>query len=296
MDIFDPGCADGHDEDQDEATNKYEDLTISIRKVVPVFLVQFGLLSFYIEDLNSPDSDTKDITKVKFTYWIIAVLFSLYGGDEQLGAEFSTDYWSKVLGFAKGEVLEIGDNQQAMEDFQRVGNQKVVWLNFMPVKLKFEWWIRFIMDLIINKGCRMLIMYTFPIMLCVEDPMDFVKDCTAVLFISTLDDIPDDPRSYDEILVKLKFKIYCMLKTKNHGEKPLLADDRQALTNLEIAYATEGADASKFDVFSQYDGTVWEEYLELSRETNKAKPVVEPGERKPQWYQQMLCRRRPQEP
>merc|ERR1712167_101262 len=69
-----------------------------------------------------------------------------------------------------------------------------------------EWIIRCIMDFCINGLGRSLVAYTFPIMLCVEGPLDFVKDCTAVLFISTLDD--NDKIELDSILAKLKFAQY----------------------------------------------------------------------------------------
>lgn len=63
-------------------------------------------------------------------------------------------------------------------------------------------------------------MYTFPIMLSVEDPLDFVKDCTAVLFISQLDDI-EKARPLAEILIKLKYEqIWAGLPLKmGHLEK-----------------------------------------------------------------------------
>merc|ERR1712039_119727 len=57
---------------------------------------------------------------------------------------------------------------------------------------------RFFLDFMINAVARSIIRGTVPIMLCVEGPLDFVKDVTAVFFILKLDDIDSDKDLSDE--------------------------------------------------------------------------------------------------
>lgn len=48
-------------------------------------------------------------------------------------------------------------------------------------------------------------MFTFPVLLCTEGPLDFVKDCTAIFFLTTLDDLDEsDNCSVEEQIVKIK--------------------------------------------------------------------------------------------
>lgn len=69
--------------------------------------------------------------------------------------------------------------------------------------------MRSYMDCLVNSIARDIILYTFPLMLCVEGPLDFVKDCTAIFFLTTLDDTgPEKPRTLSQMLARLKFNIF----------------------------------------------------------------------------------------
>jgi hypothetical protein len=82
------------------------------------------------------------------------------------------------------------------------------------------WFFRSLMDFAINGIARTIIMYTFPLLLCTEGSMDFIKDCTAVLFISKLDDLEGDSfKPFKEIAAKLKFKLYHRLREDDNGKE-----------------------------------------------------------------------------
>merc|ERR1712151_52246 len=66
--------------------------------------------------------------------------------------------------------------------------------------------LRQCMDFGVNAVVRSIVLHTFPILLSVEDPLDFVKDCTAVFFITTLDDL-DFPKDLIEMGIKMKFQL-----------------------------------------------------------------------------------------
>jgi len=69
---------------------------------------------------------------------------------------------------------------------EALGNHKI--FGFIPLPLRCEWYIRLGFDFMINSLVRKVVLLTAPIIFCTEEPLDFIKDCLAVFFISTLDD------------------------------------------------------------------------------------------------------------
>lgn len=178
----------GEGDEDDPVTSKYMDLTYPIRRLFPMFIIQGALLLLYVDNLNS-DDDTKDIEKVKFSYWIVGVLLQLYAGDRQLGDAYNKNYWDAL-------------DKSVLKD------QKHCVFNTCSLTYGTEWDMRNFMDFTINSVCRLIIMFTFPIMLCVEEPLDFVKDCTAVFFMTTLDDLElDDYKTVPQMMIQLKFNL-----------------------------------------------------------------------------------------
>merc|ERR1712039_979599 len=78
--------------------------------------------------------------------------------------------------------------------------------------------LRQTMDKFINSIAYNVIMFTFPIMLCVEGPLDFVKDCTAIFFLTTLDDTGfEKSKNIDQMLTRLKFnRCFERVRAKGH--------------------------------------------------------------------------------
>merc|ERR1712157_584699 len=99
-------------------------------------------------------------------------------------------------------------------------------------------------------------MFTFPVMLAVEGPLDFVKDCTAVLFISTLDDT-DEPKDLKEIIILPKVRLgeheikniqkkHERLEKEAHdGYQQLETHDDFKLTRHELDYLKVNEDKFK---------------------------------------------------
>eukprot|EP00421_Protoceratium_reticulatum_P061043 CAMPEP_0168487160 /NCGR_PEP_ID=MMETSP0228-20121227/67492_1 /TAXON_ID=133427 /ORGANISM="Protoceratium reticulatum, Strain CCCM 535 (=CCMP 1889)" /LENGTH=410 /DNA_ID=CAMNT_0008503767 /DNA_START=30 /DNA_END=1264 /DNA_ORIENTATION=- len=172
----DPRWDDDPDDDggEDDLTDSmYMDLTVGFHSILPIFIIQVALLLFYINELNDPDSDTKDEHKVEFGYWIIGVLIQLFAG----------------------LVEEIAESNPVAET-SKVSKQTLYLYDKIPVTY-------------LKDVARDLIMFTFPIMLCVEEPLDFVKDCTAVFFMVSLDDLGfEKAKTVAQMMVRLKFNIY----------------------------------------------------------------------------------------
>jgi len=119
-------------------------------------------------------------------------------------------YLAKLPAEIIDKVLEENTLQETMwrRSFNFVGGcwHKCFWV--LDTKICLEWQIRRFMDFTVNSVARGIILYTVPIMVCVEGPLDFVKDLTAVMFITMLDDGGDN-KTIEEMLVKMKFGLWC---------------------------------------------------------------------------------------
>jgi len=227
------------------ATSKYMHIALPIRKVFPVFLAQMALMLFYMFYLNT-DPDTHDRTKVSYGYWVVGILLQLYAGEQQLGDPYDAYYWKNL--FEQGDTTlpkpEEEDEAKYLEDdgldFSHGGatfnakndvqNKSHKVFFFIPAPFWLEWKLRQGMDLLINRLFRSIIIYTFPIMLCVEGPLDFVKDCTAIWFITTLDDLGGDEsenNSLDEMLGLLR-KRAAWDDRKSHAKAREVQQDQNA--------------------------------------------------------------------
>merc|ERR1711920_268964 len=80
----------------------------------------------------------------------------------------------------------------------------------------YDWRMRQMMDFIVNSGAYNIIMFTFPIMLSVEEPLDFVKDCMCIFFMTNLDDVDDDEtKSITALMIHLKFTAFYAQAIRN---------------------------------------------------------------------------------
>lgn len=183
------------------ADNWYKDITRQFRHCMLCFFAQSGLVMYYVFELNS-DPKTHEESAVSMLEWIVALLIIEIAGDDEMGSSYESKYWDKLV-----------------KDMQLSGQHWhfIVWSIPVPVWLELR--LRQAMDMVINGMFRTMILGTAPIMLAVEDHMDFVKDCTALFFILKLDDIDAiellDPDNLDKITDKIK---HC-------GSSPLLMID-----------------------------------------------------------------------
>jgi hypothetical protein len=188
------------------------DLNSRLRKVVPIFFVQVLLCCLFSVNMNDDkDAGNLELKDVKWMYWLGGVMIQVFAADEQLGKAYQGDFWNHVFTNKQYKVMH---NKSAIHDFF-----------FIKLTYLQEFYIRRFMDFFVNSICRLVVLYAFPIMLCVEEPLDFVKDCTAVFFMTTLDDIAGDGISHDAIVARLKFRLF-YAQTRKDNEVPMQRDGR----------------------------------------------------------------------
>jgi hypothetical protein len=194
-----------------------------------MFIIQCGLLGFFVSELNGNGKD-KNPDKVEFGYWLVGILMQLYTSHQQLGPPYNREYWAAVLNM---------EPEMAKQP---------IWLyDKIKVTYGIEWRLRSCMDLLISSVARDIIMFTFPIMLCVEGPLDFVKDCTAVFFLTTIDDLEfANAKTMEQMVTRLKFNIFYDHLQKNRGtdlEMPLKFTPKEAASAIY--------DANSWDQFEK---------------------------------------------
>lgn len=246
VDEEDDGNADGT---KDEATNAYEDLTFRMSKLVPLCCTQLMLVLIYVDYYNSGGDDKNirhaetRLSEVNVLYWLVAVILQMAQGDKMLGDAFDWEYWFKLL-----------------------GTDMATWtIDSSGLTFRMEWALRGCLDFLVNGVSRSIILYTFPIMLCVEDPLDFVKDCTAVLFICTLDDLTR-PRMLKELTAKLKFELYTRAEDyySEFDTYPDWYSARQGevvLTQKEHRWAIDFDNQHHFKSFEAFEDKRWKRFL-----------------------------------
>jgi len=130
----------------------------------------------------------------------------------------------------------------------------------LSAKFWFEWRVRWIMDLAVNSVARNIVLYTVPLLVCIEKPLDVVKDLTAVMFITMLDDC-GTPKAIEEMLVKLKFNIAHSGKTA--PSPPCCCPCGQGkgveLDPLEKWYVSENRD--RFERLAALEG--WQDFVKM---------------------------------
>jgi len=163
------------------------------------------------------------------------VVLQLYAGEQQLGDAYDPEYWNQLMHYLDRQldvtiptstgpaklkreanylkdagVEHVGPDDNGDDVFRFTVNQLTVRWELTSFTYSMPLWIEFhlrrCMDMFINLFMRQLVVFTFPIMLSVEGPLDFVKDCTAIWFITTLDDLDvgqDDETDIPAMLSKI---------------------------------------------------------------------------------------------
>lgn len=177
----------------DAAASKYTMLSLPLRRVIPLFVVQLGLFSFYINALST-NSNMINENKQQLGKWLIGVLIALFAAEQQLGDSYDLAFWELLFDKKREQI------KTQRHDFIQ---------GWFRISFKREWQIRHAMDWIVNFLVRLTIFYTFPMVLWVEGSMEFVKDCTAIFFLTTLDDLDSSAvLSISQLTAKLKFDMF----------------------------------------------------------------------------------------
>jgi hypothetical protein len=236
---------------QELADNKYQQILAPTRRILPLFLIQCGLFMLYCDNMNGKPSevDSKQVGKVSGFYWFVAVLIQMYAGESLLGKPYNRKWWTRLMvgNETWREVLDTVLCSEPPEEFDLRFYRKQFWC-FEIFNSWCDWLIRMLMDFVVNGMIRDLIKYTFPIMLCVEDPLDFVKDCTAVFFIVQLDDLQDEEEdlTINALKALLKFRIFYETKEEDKKNRiTLTKDEYKALTQEEPPFMVQRITSSK---------------------------------------------------
>eukprot|EP00418_Pyrodinium_bahamense_P049453 CAMPEP_0179186594 /NCGR_PEP_ID=MMETSP0796-20121207/92555_1 /TAXON_ID=73915 /ORGANISM="Pyrodinium bahamense, Strain pbaha01" /LENGTH=248 /DNA_ID=CAMNT_0020890599 /DNA_START=251 /DNA_END=997 /DNA_ORIENTATION=+ len=160
---------DGDDADL-EVSNRYQALTNSFTATCLLFLCQATLGFYYIYELNHRSSEER-FEGASPWRWFIGLSLCTIAGETELGGDFEVGYW-----------VFLSKQEDLMKKRTRI-------FYCIPTTYSVELRIRGIMSLIVNLFLRRIILGTAPILLGVESPLDFIKDCLAVFFITKLDDL-----------------------------------------------------------------------------------------------------------
>merc|ERR1719343_559273 len=114
--------------------------------------------------------------EVSMVKWFIATIIIHVSGEDEVGTGFQWDFWN----------FQFYGRPQRMER---------TWQS-MTKRQKYILMTRFGFSFIVNSVFRSMILGTAPMMLCVEEPLDFVKDVLAICFIIKLDDFAAE-KEYD---------------------------------------------------------------------------------------------------
>lgn len=189
--------------EKETAWNVYMDFRKPFRKATLVFVAQLGLFAYYVYELNGGDGDdspgfqSHDPANASFTKWMFALCIIEISGDEEVGPSFGIAFWKNKLQRLKllpSPETESGKicGFEVPVGWTRLNKNFGDRVCMMRMSPRIHVLLRLVMDFVINSLARSIIRGTAPIMLCVEGPLDFIKDVTAVFFILKLDDIDED--------------------------------------------------------------------------------------------------------
>lgn len=159
--------------------SKYMDFSRGWGTVVLTFFCQVMLFILFYLYVNA-DTVSHDRCNIMVVAWIVSVAVVLEAGLEEAGDAYHPELWEQV----KNE-LEKKDY-----DFQK------------------EFRLRRTFDFLVNSFVREALLGVTPIILCVESPIDIVKDVLAVFFICKFDDLDDAMSIKDMVNDRLHPKDY----------------------------------------------------------------------------------------
>lgn len=194
------------------ADSTYQDLTRDFSKVLGLFIMQAGLFTLYVKHMNAPDAPSKDRNQVNFFYWCLGVLIQLFSANSQLGRSYNQEWWSALAKIDfEGRMSSGWDQLRQMFHWKpharELGRRKHRVL-CVRVPYSVDWTTRRGMDWFVNSVIRETLKFTTPILVNSEEPLDFVKDCMAIFFLTQLDDLTEEfSLSIFELRALVKYSI-----------------------------------------------------------------------------------------
>lgn len=197
------------------ADSTYQDLTRDFSKVLGLFIMQAGLFTLYVKHMNAPDAPSKDRNQVNFFYWCLSVLIQLFSANSQLGRSYNPEWWSALAlaGVDFEDHMSSGWDQLRQmchwkPHARELGRRKHRVL-CVRVPYSVDWTTRRGMDWFVNAVIRETLKFTVPILVNSEEPLDFVKDCMAIFFLTQLDDLTEGfSLSIFELRALVKYSIW----------------------------------------------------------------------------------------
>jgi len=210
-------------------TNRYQLLSADFSRTFFLFLCQFTLGLFYIYELNNHTGGWQDVSGWR---WFIGLLLCNIAGEDEVGSAFDMSFWLTLL--KKDGLMDLSTKMFIC----------------IPVKYKYEVRARMVGSMIVNMFFRRIIFCTTPVLLgVVNEPLDFVKDCLAVFYITKIDDL-DNPIEFSKDLEKVSKEL-----DEHSGFYSLIfadQDDRDQ-TDTEVHATMADLDATKTDLKTQLD-------------------------------------------
>ena len=196
-----------------KADSTYQDLTRDFSKVLGLFIMQAGLFTLYVKHMNAPDAPSKDRNQVNFFYWCLGVLIQLFSSNAQLGRSYNPEWWSALAEIDSEDHMSSGWDQLRqmfclMPHARELGRRKHRVL-CVRVPYSVDWTTRRGMDWFVNAVIRETLKFTTPILVNSEEPLNFVKDCMAIFFLTQLDDLTEEfSLSIFELRALVKYSIW----------------------------------------------------------------------------------------
>jgi len=168
-----------------QALNRYQLLSTNFMNVFLLFVSQGTLGLFYVYALNGRKGKWDHSSGWR---WFIGFLVCNLAGEDEAGASFAYPFWLKL--------------QNAATTNPKMQGKKSRICGCIHMKYEHEIKCRMVMSMVVNMFIHRIIFCTAPILMSVADkPLDFIKDCLAVFFITKLDDL-DNAVSFAKDLIK----------------------------------------------------------------------------------------------
>uniref|UniRef100_A0A7S1EXT2 Uncharacterized protein n=1 Tax=Noctiluca scintillans TaxID=2966 RepID=A0A7S1EXT2_NOCSC len=127
-------------------------------------------------------------------------MIQLFSANGQLGRSYYPAWWNALAKlddeFRMSGDGSVWDQLKQMFGFLPTHQRKLGHLKHrvLGVKVPYnvDWTTRRGMDWFVNSVIRETIKFTTPILVNSEEPLDFVKDCMAIFFLTQLDDLTED--------------------------------------------------------------------------------------------------------
>jgi hypothetical protein len=193
-----------------------------LQKASMFFFAQLLLMLYYVYSLNDKESFQRE-DDVSFVKWFGAMLLTVIAGKYEVGSEYEFGFW-------KEWEANTPKNKKFLDKLDTFPAPTLFGCVPLSLPIRYEWRLRKFYSLCVNLIFRQVILSTAPVMLSVAEPLDFIRDAFAVLFITNLDDLPDaDKTTYEAIAEAIKQD----LRAKSQAEATGDQHDTEEGTNCE---------------------------------------------------------------